>query len=221
MFIQDGEDEAHELAAAKSGSAGDTVAVTGTDCMHDAETVEGAGCSVYFTLTDTEGPTAYVSSNHGFAEQADEHIHGLQDVLPTTQTLAGWTQVKPDLTTCSLVVNANDTWNTCAYLPLSFSPDGKLLLATGSHGYEGLGTGQLSILDARTGKAKLTLQNDEKAQATIVDMQWEDDHHVLAVIFQQGKWSILRVGTDGSAEMAADPISGGDTDIRYRLAVQP
>ena len=221
MFIQDGEDEAVDMATEKGASAGDAIAVLGNDCMHDPETVEGAGCTVYFTLSDAMGPTPYLSSNHGFAAQADDHIHGLQDVRPTDRAFAGWTQIKDDMSTCSIVINENKTLNTCAYMPLSFSPDGSRLLATGSHGYEGLGTGQLSILDAKTGKKVLTLRNDAKAQATIVDMQWEDDDHVLAVVFQQGKWAILRVDTKGSAELAAKPVSGDETDIKYRLAVQP
>ena len=108
-------------------------------------------------------------------------------------------------------------------MPLTFSPDGKHILATASHGYEGLGASSLTILDRATGKPQFTLKNNEKSQAAIVDMVWEDDEHVLAVVAQKLDWGIIRVGLDGSVELADERIRQTEEleSIPYRLAVQP
>jgi hypothetical protein len=227
--LQEGEAKPAALLAQDGVTAGDAVAVLGHDCFNGPETVEGAGCSVYFR-DHGEKPRSFVASNHGFVEaigDANSPVH-LQDADDTGEV--GWTTLNEDQTTCStywghetLDADTAKTWKTCDYLPLTFSPDGKHVLATGSHGYEGLGASSLTILDRATGKPQFTLKNNAKSQAAIVDMVWEDDAHVLAVVAQKLDWGVIRVGLDGSVELAADRIHPSEEleSIPYRLSVQP
>ena len=39
---------------------------------------------------------------------------------------------------------------------------------------------------------------------------WEDDGHVLFTAYQDGQWSIVRMGVDGAMEYAVPPTSAGD-----------
>jgi hypothetical protein len=226
--LQEGEARPAVLQKEKGVLAGDAVAVLGHDCFNGPETVEGAGCTVYFRSSGTDTPQSYAASNHGFVTRVNESfdVMNLQDADEHGDI--GWTKINDDQTTCSaytgretLDADTARTWKTCDFMPLAFSRDGKHILATGAHGYEGLGASSLTILDRATGKPDLTVRNDAKSQAAIVDMQWEDDDHVLAVVFQHGTWAIVRVAIDGSAELAAKPVRGDETDIAYRLAVQP
>jgi hypothetical protein len=209
-------------------TSGDAISVLGHDCFNGPETVEGAGCSVYFRSNASDKPRSYVASNHGFVTPLHESraLMVLQDADEDGDV--GWTKLHADQSTCStytgretLDADTAKSWNTCDFMPLTFAPDGKRILATAPHGFEGLGASSLAILNRATGRPALTLRNDAKTQAGIVDMEWEDANHVLAVVFQQGRWAILRVDIDGSAELAAKPIPGDETDIKYRLAVQP
>ena len=204
----------------------------GRDCFNGPETVEGAGCSVYFR-SHGEKPQSFVASNHGFVEaigDTDAPIR-LQDADESGEV--GWTTVNEDQTTCSsytgretLDADTAKSWKTCDHMPLTFSPDGKHMLATASHGYEGLGASSLTILDRASGKPQFTLRNNEKSQAAIVDMVWEDDGHVLAVVAQKLDWGIIRVGLDGSVELADKRISpdrgaGVDPLPALRAALRP
>lgn len=227
--LQEGEAKPALLLNQEGVTAGDAVAVFGTDCFNGPETVEGAGCSVYFRSRG-EKPQSFVASNHGFVEaigDTDSPLH-LQDADESGEV--GWTTLNEDQTTCStytgretLDADTAKSWKTCDFMPLTFSPDGKHLLATASHGYEGLGASSLTILDRATGKPRLTLKNNATSQAAIVDMVWEDDAHVLAVVVQKLDWGIIRVGLEGSVELAAERIRPSEEleSIPFRLSVQP
>jgi hypothetical protein len=227
--LQEGEAKPATLLGQAGVTAGDAVAVLGHDCFNGPETVEGAGCSVYFR-SQGEKPETFVASNHGFVEaigDANSPVH-MQDADDAGEV--GWTTLNEDQTTCStywgretLDADTAKSWKTCDYMPLTFSPDGKHVLATAPHGYEGLGASSLTILDRATGKPRLTLKNNAKSQAAIVDMVWEDDAHVLAVVAQKLDWGVIRVGLDGSAELAAKRIHPSEEleSIPYRLSVQP
>lgn len=227
--LQEGEARPATLLGQNGVTAGDAVAVLGHDCFNGPETVEGAGCSVYFRAHG-EKPQSFVSSNHGFVEAIGDTGSPVQLQDADESGEVGWTTLKQDQTTCStywghatLDADTAKTWKTCDYMPLAFSPDGKHVLATASHGYEGLGASSLTILDRVTGKALFTLSNTARSQAAIVDMVWEDDGHVLAVVAQKLDWGIIRVGLDGAVELADKRIHPASEleSIPYRLSVQP
>jgi len=35
---------------------------------------------------------------------------------------------------------------------------------------------------------------------------WEDDDHILVLAFENERWAVLRLGVDGSAEIAVPPV---------------
>ena len=46
-----------------------------------------------------------------------------------------------------------------------------------------------------------------RGQAALLHTIWEDDDHVLALVFQDEAWAILRLDvTDGSVELAVEPV---------------
>lgn len=228
--LQEGQARPVVLQNQAGVTSGDAVAVVGHDCFNGPETVEGAGCSVYFRSTGTDTPRSFVASNHGFVDELGTAPYALQDVGGLGEV--GWTELKDDQTTCSTFRLLEGTlgpsglpkpWTTCTFMPLQFSPDGTRVLATGSQGYEGRGASELAILKRTGGKPVLRISNDQKSQAAIVDMTWEDNKHVLAVVNQGLDWAIVRVGIDGSMELAGPRLrpKAELDDIPLRLAVQP
>ena len=55
-------------------------------------------------------------------------------------------------------------------------------------------------------------------QATVQTFVWEDDTHLLATVYQQGEWSVVRFGLDGSMEVAVPGVAG---DIAFSPIVLP
>ncbi|MDQ3616457.1 MAG: hypothetical protein M3393_07525 [Actinomycetota bacterium] len=55
----------------------------------------------------------------------------------------------------------------------------------------------------------------------ILDTVWEDDAHVLAVTYQQGRWMVVRLDTEGNMEQAADAVPGDDMSRPYFFSVRP
>ena len=224
--LQEGHAKPVTLPAPEGGiEAGDAVAVQGRDCFNGPETVEGAGCSVWFRARG-ETVLSFVASNHGFVEQVDAPMKGIEDA--DDDGVIGWTRLVDQSAACSELrarTGGSDdpVWKTCDHLPLEFSPDGARVLATQPEGFEGAGAGELTILDRANGMPRLTARNNAESQAFIVQMTWEDDEHVLAVVNQGIDWAIVRVGLDGSMEFAGDPVRPtAELDgIPFRLAVQP
>lgn len=219
--LQEGHAKPVVLPAPKGVDGGHAIAVIGNDCFNGPETVEGAGCSVYFQA-DGQESAPFVASNHGFVEEASDQISGLQDA--DSDGIVGWTKLNQDMSTCSRYApsgSARKGWQTCEHVPLEFSPDGEHLLATGPHGIEGLGTSELSILDRTTGKATLTVNTLDGDAAFITRMTWEDATHVLAVVFQNGEWAVVRIRLDGAMDIAVAPTKGEETEPPFTLSVQP
>lgn len=225
--LQEGEAKPAVLPAPAGVDAGDAVAIRGHDCFNSPETVEGAGCAVYFRTHD-EKPTTFVASNHGFVEPDGNPIRYLTDADDAGEV--GWTRVIDDLRTCSTYIGYGEgestgpTWDTCAHLPLSFSPDGKHLLATGPVGFEGAGAGEIAFLDRADGKPLWSVRNSPQSQVFITDMAWEDNDHALASVNDGKNAAILRVGLDGTMELAAKPFPMDEdraNPLPFRLSVQP
>lgn len=199
---------------------GNVVGVTGEDCTTDPETTEGGGCSVVFTGDDAQGArTTYVSSSHGFSEVAapGEAVTAVAE----DGRRATIVEVRDD-GTCSDVTDLEGTklWSTCDYRVISFSPDGTRVLAHNSYG-DGFGDTQLTVLDAADGTPVFDLTSTAASQASVFDQVWEDDEHVLAVVFQRGQWAVLRVGPDGSRELAVEPRAGEDMERPFFLSARP
>jgi hypothetical protein len=187
------------------GSGFDAVAVDGQACRTTGE----LPCRVWVRSTGAV-PENWVSTSGGTAARALPGLRSVTDVDNTGTRAAGVVDVHQDLTTCSAVVEparGRQTWATCDHRLLAFSPDGSRLLATASVG-DGLGDTELAVLDAATGEVQLDLRTADRV--VIGRMVWEDDSHVLATVFQDGRWAVLRIGLDGRREIAVPPVRGPD-----------
>ena len=81
---------------------------------------------------------------------------------------------------------------------------------------DGFGQRSVAFLDAKDG----TLLHEFTSKGrgpTVLQTAWEDEDHVLAVVFERGRWSIVRLGVDGSAEIALGPLEGSDLDRPFVL----
>jgi hypothetical protein len=206
----------YELPKIPGGTGFEAVAVIGEDCSPPV--APAGGCAVWVVSKGEHPATWGVTSDH--VGRSDLEIQSVASINMVGELAAGITEVKDDLSTCSDVVRIEDPkatrlWSTCDYRFDSFSSDGKHLLAKGSVG-SGIGESQLAVLDAETGKVQLDLRTVDQAfiYSSVV---WEDDSHVLAIVFEKGQWAILRIGLDGSREYAVPPVDGEDVDSPFAL----
>ena len=110
---------------------------------------------------------------------------------------------------------------TCDYLLKDLSPDGLYVTASAPYG-DGLCCSTYDILDTATATSLITL--DARAGDTmtqVLETRWEDDSHLLAVVSDGSEWRVVRVGLDGSVELADVgelPADSGDGTVPVRLA---
>ena len=92
-------------------------------------------------------------------------------------------------------------WTTPHLEATLFSPDSEHVLGV-DYAWEPY---ELAVMDSATGQrlAHVELVGDDGRRRLFVwDTYWEDDDHVLAVIEYRRTWSLLRLGVDGSVELA-------------------
>lgn len=215
--LQPGLAEPLRMTQDAQGSNANVVAVLGDDCTTDPESTEGGGCMVIYTL---DGPTgersSYTSSSHGFSDLAAPQGQAITAVSSSGRWIA-ITEVRDDGTCSKSVDDGAMLFSTCDYRGLAYSPDGSKLLAHDDYG-DGFGDAQVSVLDATTGDPLVDLKSTRESQAFVFDQVWEDEEHLLAVVFQRGQWSVVRFGLDGSREYAVEPVPGEDVERPFVLA---
>jgi len=204
VVVQDGGSQWYTMPKVPAGA--EVAAVRGEDCKEQSP--GGGGCTVFLNSLGNQ-PKTWLSTSHGLVDAASAHIRSIAGVS-AAGLVAGISEHHADLTTCSEVRGTDDqlVWRTCDNRFESFSPDGSRLLATNGIG-DGLGDTQLDVFDARSGDPVVRYRVADGGAITW--MRWEDDSHVLAVVFDQGVWGIVRVGLDGHVEVAVPPVkANGD-----------
>jgi len=93
-------------------------------------------------------------------------------------------------------------WETCDHTLFDFSPSGGRILAGPAY-LDGFGQGIAAVLD-RDGN--VLAEWPSRGQAAILHTIWEDDDHILVLAFENERWAVLRLGVDGSAEIAVPPV---------------
>jgi hypothetical protein len=171
--------------------------------------------------TDGEQPEVLVATHAG-----SEKVPGLVGGIGTSATehglIAGATEAR-DGGNCSAVIRADGfdpLWDTCDFSFEQFSPDGRYLLGTDAY-RDGIGPGTLAILDARSGDVVAHYQKRGQDTVHIHSMAWEDDSHVLATVYQDGEWAIVRMDTRGNIELATDLVPGSDSECPLFLSLRP
>jgi hypothetical protein len=189
------------------GDGFQVVGIDGEDCSDTGD------CTVYVQTKD-ENPKLWAVS--ATAEPTEVHPGMIGAVGITDDLVAGQVSYSGD-GSCSEVRTRDNAplWKTCDYRFSSFSPSGGLLLGAQAYG-DGLGDGQLSVLDARTQQVVLDLKTDDGTHIT--SATWEDDDHILATVFGNGRWSVIRFALNGAREYALSPVAGEDTEPPFLVA---
>jgi hypothetical protein len=96
------------------------------------------------------------------------------------------------------------------------------LLVGGTPDADGLGSPTVAILDARTLEPVVEFGPRADQAAANLQAVWEDDDSVLVVYELEGQQAILRLGTDGSVELASDvhPVSEMSYEIWFGGALR-
>lgn len=109
-------------------------------------------------------------------------------------------------------VDGNQVWKSSEYYPRSFSPDGTHLIAGPAYG-DGYAEQQVTILD-NAGKPTLDLKSatdPDGNPVSVLQVVWEDDDHVLAVVAEGTRFAVIRFGLNGSREYAVPLTTVADS----------
>lgn len=212
QVLEDGATRHLSLPAVADGDRLGALAGSGT-CQEQYP--EGGGCTGFVDAApDSAAPSAWVSTSHGIVDTVP-HLVDVRDVA-ADGTLVGLLEGRAG---CSGMVNPRGkvTWRTCDHELTDLSADGAHVVGLEGTTYDA-DTSGLSLYD-RTGEAVASWTLPHGAAGQVGDVAWEDAEHVLAVVADHGRWSILRLGVDGSAEYAVAPIDAGPDFSPYRLPV--
>jgi hypothetical protein len=99
----------------------------------------------------------------------------------------------------------NDLWESCEIYSISFSLDGRYAVATDSR-TDGLGPSSLVIVDAATGKRRLTLDVGLTQQ-----VGWESEGRLLFDAWTGHQLALVRCTVSGACERAT-PVRQHDVD---------
>jgi hypothetical protein len=166
---------------------------------------EGGGCTVFVDTTRH----VWVSTSHGFVTTAGRML-AVSDVAPDGRVTALLSRRTADRGPCWGVVgpDGHRHFRTCTSYLAAFSPNGRWMLAEqpatrwqSVRGFSVLG---------RNGRSARAWTFHARPHTALSQLTWEDDHHLLGVLRAQGRWSVVRIGTDGTVEYAVAPVSGGD-----------
>jgi hypothetical protein len=169
------------------------------------------GCTA---LVNADDGHAYVSTSHGFTDLAGPMIWANGFVDSARGGVIGMVSQSDDGSCNGLWREGRKPeWQTCQWRFLGVSPQSTAIV-TGSPYADGFGDGALGFLDV---DGQL-LHAWTGGGATVVSTPvWEDDQHVLAVVFQDEAWSVVRFGVDGTLEYAVPPQPGADLDNPFLL----
>ena len=193
----------YDLNPVPRGDHVSAVVSDGTTCKEGAG---GQGCAVFVDSADNDKSWSSVS-------------HGIVDVVPGVLGIGDVAQGGAMVAMTSVsdegscwgrfqVWQPRPVWETCDYTLFDFSPSGAHILAGPAY-LDGFGQGLAAVLDD---DGHVVAEWHSRGQAALLHAVWEDDEHVLAIVFEDDAWAVLRLGVaDGSVELAVPPVpdSGG------------
>ncbi|MEO6510369.1 MAG: hypothetical protein ABIO16_05200 [Nocardioides sp.] len=193
------------VALGSSGLQGALIQALTGDCS------DGGQCSAW--VSGGKGSEAVSTSvrvdQDGTVRPADpsDTVLLVKDVSPSGQLIG--VSERNDYNSCSSLVSSATQWKTCKHTLDAFSPSGAYVAASDPF-HSGNLNGNIAIYDAASGKATTYRIANAGDSAYYSYFAWEDDSHLLFAANQDGKWSIVRMGVDGSMEFAVPPAELGD-----------
>jgi hypothetical protein len=106
----------------------------------------------------------------------------------------------------------------CDYTLGRFSPDERLMLGHPTY-RDGPGDRVLAILDAETGRAFVEYNAEE--MSLIADAVWEDETHVLATVYGEDGWHVMRLDTEGTMVDVSGPLPGAELETPVQFGAAP
>jgi hypothetical protein len=174
-------------------------------------------CEVYVNVPAESGWQPWLVSANGTEPYRDGSYLVYSDGTESGLSI-GLTKIT-DFGSCSRLLGGGEFagFETCKHTLVSFSPDGQLILADPAY-HDGIGSGEIGMYDL-DGRPLWARHSTERAQSFYPEAQWEDDTHVLAPVFQDGTWSLVRFGADGSMEYAVASVPGKDVANPFELPI--
>ncbi len=196
--VEDGGSQEWDLSVVdEAGSMAALVSDRGT-CLEGSD---GSGCVAF--VNSVEGTSARYTSSHGIVDTVP-WVLAVGDASAGGDLLA-MTSVSDEGSCWGRFAawKKQPLWETCDHTLFDFSPSGTRILA-GSAYLDGFGQGSATVLDD---EGAVVAEWHSAGQAALLHTVWEDDDHVLALVFQDDAWAILRLDvTDGSVELAVEPV---------------
>ena len=196
--VEDGGSQEWDLSVVdEAGSMAALVSDRGT-CLEGSD---GSGCVAF--VNSVEGTSARYTSSHGIVDTVP-WVLAVGDASAEGDLLA-MTSVSDEGSCWGRFAawKKQPLWETCDHTLFDFSPSGTRILAGPAY-LDGFGQGSATVLD---GDGTVVAEWHSAGQAALLHTIWEDDDHVLALVFQDEAWAILRLDvTDGSVELAVEPV---------------
>lgn len=161
------------------------------------------GCRLFVNTVDGRPPSVTAPDGSvqpvapGALHVNDAHPSGLVAVLLSTD--------QETLGSCSGVYDTEAgrlLWRTCDHSLLRFSPDARYVLATEPY-LDSVGQATVAVIEVATGEV---LGEFRIVGGFIAQQTWEDETHPLVLVCGRRGWQIVRLGLDGTRELAAGPV---------------
>jgi hypothetical protein len=173
---------------------------------------EGGGCTVFVNTAGDHG--VWVSDSHGIVAQVGP-MRSVTDVDGRGRVVGR----TPGAGTCFGMWTAGGgkrLWKTCTARLTAFAPGGRHVLGTGPADRRFGDVRRISLYDDRGG---VVASYSATGRDHLADLAWEDPGHLLATVFElgassqcpgacRGHWAVVRLGLDGSVELARPPVRG-------------
>lgn len=105
---------------------------------------------------------------------------------------------------------------TCDFSLGQVSSDGKYVIGWPAYA-DGWGPGNVAVLDAKT--LKPVVRFTRSADYGVSHAVWDGDtNSLIASVYQEGVWQLVRLGLDGTIETASDQVQADDMSAPFRLA---
>ena len=196
-------------------------AITGTDCLRG----KASDCEYFvshYNMDTGQSESLRISGDGGFGNvDPDRSILAVRDATDSGRVLGitEFDDMRPG--TCSVVLDpahsgSTSLLGTCDYTLDKFSPDGSYVLASDTYG-DGIGPGTIAIFATVGDRLSYRNNHSTKDLRFYNSAVWEDETHVLFSLFQDGKWSMVRMDVNGAMEFAIAPQKGDEMEVPWHF----
>lgn len=174
---------------------------------------EGGGCTVFVNTAGDRG--VWVSASHGFVEKVGP-MRSVTDIDQRSRVIGRTSDAHGKPCFALWRADLHRAWRTCRSRLVAFAPGGGHVVGLGP-------------VDEKTGAVHaVTVYDDQGARVasyadpngsggSVLQVAWEDRTHLLATVFDNGRWAVVRLGLDGTAELATPVVKGRIDYLPYSL----